>query len=251
MFSRRVGRIAIPLAALFSFQYSEACSLGSTSAAFDDARVVLLGQVTNHLEQDVYGRVAFGFTISPVRIFSQIDESDVPKFKFFPTALGTDCSSLTVAPSRQLIERYSVGKLIAIYAKPFENANPDDFFLTELRNFELINDSCELGSVGKPSAPWPRDQLCGSADFRAQALISALPFATGQTVDESLVRLASYPGWIRYKELIRQFTTLESRARELLELRYGELINDSCLDEEYEYPEKSIKTFLRKEYCHL
>jgi len=219
---------ALVLGTIFGVQSAHSCRIPQYPVAYKSDHVILVGRISAYREQLTDSGPVIGFGIEPVIVFGRSDLSSLSALTVVPVQLDISCALVGLYPSRERIEQYAIGRLVGLHAGLYNNEELDVMYGLPHFSLEEIHESCDLQVVGQSQGDWNVPRQCGSSYFHARAVAAALSVGSAQEVDQSLKRLATYPGPIRYEELVNRFILNKARGQELIAIRYGDLTHESC-----------------------
>ena len=237
--------------AVFGSENAESCSLGRDPVAYNPDFIVIVGSISSYRDQILDSGPAIGFGIEPVIVYSQLAAVSPPELTIVPVQIGVGCEPKGLHPTKEHFDEFPIGKLVGIYVGPSYTPEPRVVYGLSGFSLDMIHESCDLEIVRGAQGDWTIPRQCGSTYFHANALVATFPITSSDEIKQYLGWLASYPGWIRYEDLVNEFVSNEDDQQELMMKRYGDLTEVSCRESAASFTADLEQGFLRREFCSL
>jgi hypothetical protein len=239
------------LVTLLGAPSASGCSRGIPSVEYDSDHVLLVGRISAYRDQLIESRPAIGLEVEPVIVYGQNDPGSLVVLIVVPAQIGIGCEPVGLHPSQDNLDKYAIGNLLGLHVGPYYAGDSNVMYGVPGLSMEEIHSSCDLQVGGQPYEDWDIPRQCGSTYFHAKAVASALSTGSVEEVNQSLRRLAAYPGRIRYEELVNRFVSDEATRSDLMVTRYGDLTHESCDQSTADAARSPEAQFLYREFCAL
>lgn len=209
-----------------------ACSIRE-SLEQSDSMYVLLGKIDGYISKPKDGRSVYGITIKPLVEFQTPDTRGSDGYRAFPPrGLSPDCRSSYYIEKADLERRYPLNSTIAVWAnrsKP-DSANTGTVLLGQ--SLEVLPNDCDPTSVAQATPNYSeRGRRCGSLFFHAYKEIAQLDSGNQEEVMSVLERIAEFPHFTHFENLVESFVANADDRNRLIQLRYAGAIESGCKEQ--------------------
>ena len=208
--------------------WADACSL-AIQLEEDPDRLVILAEITGYVSETHDGTRMFGVELTPRVGFQTHGYLGNTSIRLFPQGLGPACNHIPTTQREYIEEGYPVGRLIALYGVvPTQDPMPSLRMMGSI-DFDLLAEECTLERTTLARPRYDQfEEHCGSPYFHAYKEIAGLEDASADERLDVLSRLAEFPGFFDFRNLVERHEPDTEMARQHIESRYADVTAAGC-----------------------
>ena len=241
-FSLRSCLVVLTVVAALGPYTASACSTTESLRESDD-RVIVVGTIVGHKAVHSEAGEFVGYQVQPVAKFGDFEHAEPVGITFLARAgLSAACQYSYESDIDELEARYPIGISVTVVysSKP---PKPADMLSIRVGNADRLAEDCDMNAVANDERDYAgSSRRCGSDMFHGSKDLARLPSSDQSTRISILKRLAEFPAFTYFEELLIKYVDDPDERESLMAARYSEIYELGCSEPPYQFTHISKTT---------
>ncbi len=205
-----------------------------------ESRVLVVGEVTGIVSEQIEGDTVYGVAITPHYEFRHDPAAAKNEYQVYPRGVGADCGPIYQRSKEGLESQAKLGQLVTVIGYENDYPTPGNLALGLSGGLSYIVGQCSASDIANAQYNYRQGSpACGSAMFHAYKDISNLEHVDESERVEILQRLSQLRhGFIeRFEAMVKTYVSDSSERETLIQARYASVIELGCTQEPERDPE--------------
>lgn len=199
-----------------------------------ESRVLVVGEVTDIVSEQIEGETVYGVAITPHYEFRHNPAAAKNEYRVYPRGVAADCGPIYQRSKEGLESQAKPGQLVTVIGYENDFPTPGNLTLGLTGGLSFIVGQCSAADIANAQYDYRRGSPpCGSFVFHGYKDISNLEHVGEPERIEILRRLSQlrHGFFDQFESLVKTHVSAPTEREALIQARYAEVIELGCTQE--------------------